>query len=315
MFGKFIPDFGRVVAQMQYDMYHVYTVDEHTLFAIGILHQIETGQLKDELPVASDDHADDRVAPGALSRDAAARHRQGPRRRPFRARREGRAETGAAPRAVGRGDRDRRLAGALAPVDEQHRLQARHRRPADDPEFRRPGAIARAAEAAAGADRRRHPRGRAQGVERLEGGACCASCTTARSTSFRAGLTVEAPRFAHRRGAGRGARAAARLQRGGVRRLHQPRLPVLLAVARCRDACPPCPADARGRCERGAAHRREAHRSGARGDRDHPLHRRSPGPLFAHRRGARGLGRQHRRRQDHDDVERHGARYALGAGP
>jgi [protein-PII] uridylyltransferase len=54
VFGRFIPDFGRVVAQMQYDMYHVYTVDEHTLFAIGILHQIETGKLKDELPVASD---------------------------------------------------------------------------------------------------------------------------------------------------------------------------------------------------------------------------------------------------------------------
>ncbi len=53
VFGRFIPDFGRVVAQMQYDMYHVYTVDEHTLFAIGILHKIEAGQLKDELPVAS----------------------------------------------------------------------------------------------------------------------------------------------------------------------------------------------------------------------------------------------------------------------
>ena len=43
VFGRFVPDFGRVVAQMQYDMYHVYTVDEHTLFAIGILHKIETG--------------------------------------------------------------------------------------------------------------------------------------------------------------------------------------------------------------------------------------------------------------------------------
>jgi [protein-PII] uridylyltransferase len=53
VFGRFVPDFGRVVAQMQYDMYHVYTVDEHTLFAIGILHQIESGQLKEELPVAS----------------------------------------------------------------------------------------------------------------------------------------------------------------------------------------------------------------------------------------------------------------------
>ena len=37
VFGRFIPDFGRVVAQMQYDMYHVYTVDEHTIRAIGIL--------------------------------------------------------------------------------------------------------------------------------------------------------------------------------------------------------------------------------------------------------------------------------------
>src|SRR6516165_5150841 len=53
VFGRFVPDFGRVVAQMQYDMYHVYTVDEHTLFAIGILHQIERGLLKDELPLAT----------------------------------------------------------------------------------------------------------------------------------------------------------------------------------------------------------------------------------------------------------------------
>ncbi len=54
VFGRFIPDFGRVVAQMQYDMYHVYTVDEHTLFAIGILHKIESGLLKDELPLAAE---------------------------------------------------------------------------------------------------------------------------------------------------------------------------------------------------------------------------------------------------------------------
>ncbi|AWK86020.1 [protein-PII] uridylyltransferase [Azospirillum thermophilum] len=52
--ARFIPDFGRVVAQMQYDMYHVFTVDEHTLFALGILHKIEAGELKDELPLCSD---------------------------------------------------------------------------------------------------------------------------------------------------------------------------------------------------------------------------------------------------------------------
>jgi [protein-PII] uridylyltransferase len=53
VFGKFIPDFGRVVAQMQYDMYHVYTTDEHTIFAIGVLHRIEAGMLADELPLAT----------------------------------------------------------------------------------------------------------------------------------------------------------------------------------------------------------------------------------------------------------------------
>ena len=54
VFGRFIPDFGRVVAQMQYDMYHHYTVDEHTLFAIGILHRIEAGRFADELPLATE---------------------------------------------------------------------------------------------------------------------------------------------------------------------------------------------------------------------------------------------------------------------
>ncbi|CAK0753881.1 (Protein-PII) uridylyltransferase / (Protein-PII)-UMP uridylyl-removing enzyme [uncultured Gammaproteobacteria bacterium] len=51
--GRFLSDFGRVIAQMQYDMYHAYTVDEHTLFAIGILHKLESGQLKEEVPLAS----------------------------------------------------------------------------------------------------------------------------------------------------------------------------------------------------------------------------------------------------------------------
>ncbi|MDA0305319.1 MAG: [protein-PII] uridylyltransferase [Proteobacteria bacterium] len=50
--GLFLPDFGQVVAQMQYDMYHVYTVDEHTIRAIGILKGIEDGRLKEDLPVS-----------------------------------------------------------------------------------------------------------------------------------------------------------------------------------------------------------------------------------------------------------------------
>lgn len=51
--GKFIPDFGRVVGQMQFDMYHIYTVDEHTIFAVGLLNQILTGQRVEDFPLAS----------------------------------------------------------------------------------------------------------------------------------------------------------------------------------------------------------------------------------------------------------------------
>jgi [protein-PII] uridylyltransferase len=50
VFGRFVPDFGRVNAQMQFDMYHHYTVDEHTIRAIGLLSQIERGLLAAEHP-------------------------------------------------------------------------------------------------------------------------------------------------------------------------------------------------------------------------------------------------------------------------
>ena len=42
--GRFIPEFGHVVAQMQFNMYHSYTVDEHTLRAIGIINDIDEGR-------------------------------------------------------------------------------------------------------------------------------------------------------------------------------------------------------------------------------------------------------------------------------
>ncbi|UVO52304.1 [protein-PII] uridylyltransferase [Sphingomonas sp. SUN019] len=53
VFGRFVPDFGRVVAQMQFDMYHHYTVDEHTIRAIGLLARIEKGELKEDHPLAT----------------------------------------------------------------------------------------------------------------------------------------------------------------------------------------------------------------------------------------------------------------------
>jgi len=53
VFGRFVPDFGRVVAQMQFDMYHHYTVDEHSIRAIGLLAAIERGELADDHPLAT----------------------------------------------------------------------------------------------------------------------------------------------------------------------------------------------------------------------------------------------------------------------
>ena len=54
VFGRFVPDFGRVVAQMQFDMYHHYTVDEHSIRAIGLLSRIERGELVQDHPIATE---------------------------------------------------------------------------------------------------------------------------------------------------------------------------------------------------------------------------------------------------------------------
>ena len=51
--GAFIPEFEPIVAMMQFNMYHSYTVDEHTIQCIAQLAQIEKGELTEDLPIAS----------------------------------------------------------------------------------------------------------------------------------------------------------------------------------------------------------------------------------------------------------------------
>jgi [protein-PII] uridylyltransferase len=51
--GRFLPEFGRVVAQMQFNMYHSYTVDEHTLRAIGVIADIAAGRHQVDHPLAT----------------------------------------------------------------------------------------------------------------------------------------------------------------------------------------------------------------------------------------------------------------------
>ncbi len=51
--GRYIPVFGRVIAQMQHDLFHVYTVDEHTLNVLGNLRRFAKPELQHEFPLCS----------------------------------------------------------------------------------------------------------------------------------------------------------------------------------------------------------------------------------------------------------------------
>jgi len=53
LLGRFLPEWGRIVGQTQFNMYHAYTVDEHTLQAIGIINDIARGKLKADHPLST----------------------------------------------------------------------------------------------------------------------------------------------------------------------------------------------------------------------------------------------------------------------
>ena len=86
--GRFVPAFGKIVAMMQFNMYHHYTVDEHLLRCIGVLAEIERGS-SNETPLANE--LIHKILPEhrarALRHAVPARHRQGPAGRSFDRRR------------------------------------------------------------------------------------------------------------------------------------------------------------------------------------------------------------------------------------
>src|SRR6202045_4305718 len=51
--GRYIPAFGRIVGRMQYDLFHAYTVDAHTLFVVSNLRRFAIPRYDHELPQAS----------------------------------------------------------------------------------------------------------------------------------------------------------------------------------------------------------------------------------------------------------------------
>ncbi|WP_235975049.1 [protein-PII] uridylyltransferase [Stappia albiluteola] len=52
--GRFIPDFDKVVAMMQFNMYHHFTVDEHLIHAVGIMAAIDRGEAGEDHPLSTD---------------------------------------------------------------------------------------------------------------------------------------------------------------------------------------------------------------------------------------------------------------------
>ncbi len=53
LLGRYIPAFGRVVGQMQHDLFHIYTVDEHILTVLRNVRRLTVPSLAHELPLAS----------------------------------------------------------------------------------------------------------------------------------------------------------------------------------------------------------------------------------------------------------------------
>ena len=51
--GRYLPEFGRIVGQMQHDLFHVYTVDQHILMVLRNLRRFTMPELAHEYPLAS----------------------------------------------------------------------------------------------------------------------------------------------------------------------------------------------------------------------------------------------------------------------
>src|SRR5438046_10479362 len=52
--GRYLPEFGSIVGQMQHDLFHVYTVDQHILMVIRNLRRFTMPELAHEFPLCSE---------------------------------------------------------------------------------------------------------------------------------------------------------------------------------------------------------------------------------------------------------------------
>ena len=92
-----MPEFAPCTGRVQHDLYHVFTVDQHQLYAVGRLKALARGELAEELPTATAAIEQVERKRGALPRHAAPRRRQAARQGPLR---DGRAPGQAIARAA-----------------------------------------------------------------------------------------------------------------------------------------------------------------------------------------------------------------------
>ena len=51
--GRYLPEFGKIIGQMQHDLFHAYTVDAHTLEVIENMRRFQIPEFADRFPVSS----------------------------------------------------------------------------------------------------------------------------------------------------------------------------------------------------------------------------------------------------------------------
>lgn len=51
--GRYIPEFGRIIGMMEHDLFHIYTVDEHSFRMMRFLRHLRFGDVRERFPIAS----------------------------------------------------------------------------------------------------------------------------------------------------------------------------------------------------------------------------------------------------------------------
>ncbi|KAF0807234.1 PII uridylyl-transferase [Alcanivorax sp. S71-1-4] len=52
--GRYLPEFGRIIGMMQYDLFHIYTVDAHTLLVVKNMRRLRYEETREKFPLACD---------------------------------------------------------------------------------------------------------------------------------------------------------------------------------------------------------------------------------------------------------------------